>query len=155
MRNEKEVMRTWPEKKMAAKGNQGCFVDKNVYCKITPQKGKGLYAKDKIREGEHILMERPLICCQFSWNSLYKYVACNHCLRSLETAEEMARRLSGNIDLQLPFKECCGIEKNRCSHTKCPACSVCFFEVSNKEILYHDANCFEIEMLRSILSLIV
>eukprot|EP00795_Rhopilema_esculentum_P012225 gene12225-2857_t len=35
----------------------------------------------------------------------------------------MARRLSGNFDVQLSYKDCCGIEKARCSHTKCPACS--------------------------------
>ena len=43
-------------------------------------------------------------------------------MKSLETAEEMARRLSGNPSLVLPHPECCQVKKTE--HTACPQCQV-------------------------------
>ena len=37
-----------------------------------------------------------MVCCQFLWNAMYKYTACGFYMKSLETAEQMARRLTGN-----------------------------------------------------------
>lgn len=95
-----------------------------VDTKITDDKGKGLFAKCLFKEGDQILVEKPLISCQFAWNKLYKYTACDHCLKSLETAENMARRLSRNTNLKLMHKECCETEKSQLLHCKCPSCDV-------------------------------
>ncbi len=96
----------------------------NVYSKHTADKGKGLFSKRNLQEGDVILSEKPLACCQFSWNSIYKYVACNHCMKSLETAEEMARRLAGNREIIIPHKECCEVERLKSSISKCNSCGV-------------------------------
>ena len=84
--------------------------------------GKGLYAKAQFKEGAVILTETPLVCAQFSWNELYKYAACQFCLRSLETAQDMSRRLSDHPALVLPHPECCEVDTS--SHTCCPHCQV-------------------------------
>ena len=84
--------------------------------------GKGLYARTHFKEGDEILTETPLVCAQFSWNEVYKYAACEFCLRSLEMAEEMSRRLSDNPALDLPHPECC--EVNPSLYTCCPHCQV-------------------------------
>ena len=85
--------------------------------------GRGLYAKTNFKERDVILTETPLVCAQFSWNELYKYAACEFCLRSLETAEDMSRRLSDNPAVVLPHPECCEVDSS--SHTYCPHCQVC------------------------------
>ena len=95
-----------------------------IYTKLTANKGKGLFAKCSFQEGDQILIEKPLISCQFSWNKLYNYTACDNCLKSLETAENMARRLTGNMNLELLHKECCEVEKAKLLYCQCPACNV-------------------------------
>lgn len=95
-----------------------------VYTKVTSTRGKGLFAKNSFKEGDKILTERPLVACQFSWNKLYKYTACDYCLKSLETAECMARRLTGNANLVLEHKECCEAEKAQLLYCECPSCKV-------------------------------
>uniref|UniRef100_H2L524 Protein-lysine N-trimethyltransferase SMYD5 n=1 Tax=Oryzias latipes TaxID=8090 RepID=H2L524_ORYLA len=87
-------------------------------------KGKGLFAKRSIKKGDTIFTERPLVSAQFLWNSLYKYRACDYCLRALETAEENARRLSGNPALILPHPELCGVRPEL--HQACPQCQVMY-----------------------------
>ncbi|XP_023655717.1 protein-lysine N-trimethyltransferase SMYD5 [Paramormyrops kingsleyae] len=87
-------------------------------------KGKGLFAKKSIRKGETIFVERPLVCAQFLWNAQYNYRACEFCLRSLETAEENARRLSGIPSLLLPHPEQCLVQPER--HLPCPQCQVMY-----------------------------
>ncbi|XP_070210003.1 histone-lysine N-trimethyltransferase SMYD5-like isoform X2 [Littorina saxatilis] len=89
---------------------------------LEAKKGKGLYAKTHFKKEETILTEAPLVCAQFSWNELYKYEACEFCLRSLETAEEMSRRLTNNPSLVLPHPECCEVDSS--VHTCCPHCQV-------------------------------
>ncbi|XP_071448093.1 protein-lysine N-trimethyltransferase SMYD5 [Hetaerina americana] len=89
---------------------------------ISETKGKGMIAVKDIKNGEIIMQEKPLVCCQFSWNAAYKYLACDNCLRSLETTEENVRRLTGNSNISLPFPECCPTVKE--NHTKCFACGV-------------------------------
>ena len=44
------------------------------------------------------------------------------CGRPLETAEENARRLTGNAALTLPHPECC--ETNKATLVECPNCDV-------------------------------
>lgn len=90
---------------------------------VNQQKGKGLFANKDFGEGEVIFEEKPLVCSQFLWNSMYKYTACGGCLKSLETAEEMARRLSGNASLELPYAyKCCEIT---CLGHKIVSCHRC------------------------------
>ena len=91
---------------------------------ISDNKGRGLFSNKNFKAGDLIFEENPVACAQFSWNTLYKYTACDHCMRSLETAQEMARRLSGNSDLQLPHPECCEIARSRASQVSCPRCQV-------------------------------
>lgn len=100
----------------------------NVFVKdVSPQKGKGLFANKDFREGELIFEEKPLVCSQFLWNSLYKYTACSSCLKSLETAEQMARRLSGNANLELPYaSKCCDITRLGQKIIICHHCQVMY-----------------------------
>jgi len=92
---------------------------------VNQQKGKGMFANKDFREGEVIFEEKPLVCSQFLWNSIYKYTACGACLKSLETAEEMARRLSGNASLELPYaSKCCEIMRLRQKIVSCHRCQV-------------------------------
>ncbi|XP_076005390.1 protein-lysine N-trimethyltransferase SMYD5 [Genypterus blacodes] len=87
-------------------------------------KGKGLFAKKSVKKGEAIFIERPLVSAQFLWNVLYKYKACEYCLRALETAEENARRLSGLPGLSLPHPELCRVRPEK--HQACPQCQVLY-----------------------------
>ncbi|XP_039607848.1 SET and MYND domain-containing protein 5 isoform X2 [Polypterus senegalus] len=87
-------------------------------------KGRGLFAKKAIRKGDTLFMERPLVSAQFLWNSLYNYKACEYCLCSLETAEENARRLSGNPCLSLPHPELCRVRREL--HDSCPQCQMIY-----------------------------
>ncbi|KAB0796753.1 hypothetical protein PPYR_10814 [Photinus pyralis] len=85
-------------------------------------KGRGLFAKKSFPCGTIIFEEDPLVCCQFSWNCSYMYKTCDHCLRPLESAQENARRLTGNPELILPYPECCTTNKN--SIVSCSTCGV-------------------------------
>lgn len=91
-------------------------------------KGKSLFASKSISKGDLIFQEKPLVCVQFLWNAEYKYRACDHCLRSLESAQEMARRLSGDHNLDLPYTEqCCDASKYQQDIVTCPRCQVEFY----------------------------
>lgn len=89
---------------------------------INNEKGKGFFATRPYNEGNVILEEKPVVCCQFSWNSEYGYLACDNCLKALETAEENVRRLTGNSTIILPHAECCETKKDLI--TECPNCGV-------------------------------
>ncbi|KAH3787594.1 histone-lysine N-trimethyltransferase SMYD5-like isoform X2 [Dreissena polymorpha] len=88
------------------------------------KKGRGLYSNQHYKVGDVILEEAPLVSCQFAWNELYQYTACENCLRSLETAEAMAQRLTSNPALVLPFPECCEVKQDLIVH--CPNCQVSY-----------------------------
>ena len=92
-----------------------------MFC-CTNNQGKGLFAARDYAEGDIIFVERPLVSAQFAWNAAYKYLACNHCMRSLETAEQMVRRLTGNASLALPHADCCSVQPSE--HVVCHYCSV-------------------------------
>uniref|UniRef100_A0A8C7DT41 Protein-lysine N-trimethyltransferase SMYD5 n=1 Tax=Oncorhynchus kisutch TaxID=8019 RepID=A0A8C7DT41_ONCKI len=105
-------------------------------------KGKGLFAKKAIKKGDTIFIERPLVSAQFLWNSLYKYKACEFCLRALETAEDNARRLSGIPDLSLPHPELCKVHPEL--HQACPQCQVMYCSNECRQAAadqYHRALC--------------
>ncbi|MBN3297152.1 SMYD5 protein, partial [Amia calva] len=104
--------------------------------------GKGLFVKKAIRKGETIFVERPLVSAQFLWNALYKYRACEHCLRSLETAEENARRLSGKAGLMLPYPEQCRVRLDL--QQACPHCQVMYCSTECRKAAfeqYHQVLC--------------
>uniref|UniRef100_A0AAQ5ZZL3 Protein-lysine N-trimethyltransferase SMYD5 n=1 Tax=Amphiprion ocellaris TaxID=80972 RepID=A0AAQ5ZZL3_AMPOC len=104
--------------------------------------GKGLFAKKSIKKGDSIFIERPLVAAQFLWNALYKYKACEFCLRALETAEENARRLSGNPGLSLPHPELCCVRPEL--HQACPQCQVMYCSSECRQAAadqYHRALC--------------
>ena len=46
-------------------------------------------------------------------------------MKSLETAQNMARRLAGKYDIEIPYlDECCEVFKRRKDIVKCPRCEV-------------------------------
>jgi len=92
-----------------------------MFCCLHKQ-GKGLFATRDFAEGEVIFSERPLVSAQFAWNAAYRYSACDHCMRSLETAEQMARRLTGNAAVALAYSDCCSVRPSE--HVSCHYCSV-------------------------------
>ncbi|KAK2578816.1 hypothetical protein KPH14_012034 [Odynerus spinipes] len=111
---------------------------------IDNEKGKGLFSTRLYQEGSIILEEKPIVCCQFSWNSDYGYLACDNCLTPLETAEENARRLTGKLDIILPHMECCETKKNLI--TECSACGTkyCNNECRNEAFQrYHSTLCLQ------------
>lgn len=63
-----------------------------------------------------------MVSSQFSWNEAYKYLACEHCLRPLETAQANAQRLANDRSLQLPYPELCITVPWLEKHTKCAEC---------------------------------
>ncbi|XP_044017428.1 SET and MYND domain-containing protein 5 [Aphidius gifuensis] len=111
---------------------------------ISEEKGKGLIALSSYKDGDEIFTEKPLVSCQFSWNADCGYLACDNCMQPLETAEENARRLTGNKNLILPHQECCETQKNKI--TQCPACGIgycsvdCLNEAYQK---YHQVVCLQ------------
>ncbi|KAI5626812.1 SET and MYND domain-containing protein 5 [Silurus asotus] len=105
-------------------------------------KGKGLFAKRPFKKGEAIFIERPIVSAQFLWNALYKYKACEYCLRALETAEENARRLSALPALSLPHPELCKVRPEL--HQACPHCQVMYCSSECRQAAwdqYHQVLC--------------
>lgn len=90
-------------------------------------KGKSLFANRSFSKGDVIFQEKPLVCAQFLWNTEYNYLACDHCMKSLETAQDMARRLTGDHELELPHTDqCCDVSKCKEIIVLCPRCQVLF-----------------------------
>lgn len=91
-----------------------------------------------------MVLETPLVSSQFSWNETYQYLACQHCMRPLETAEANAQRLANDRSITLPYPELCITLPWLGRHTKCPECSAkycsedCRAEASAK---YHSLIC--------------
>jgi len=96
--------------------------------KCLSEQGKGLFATRDYEEGEVIFSERPLVSAQFAWNAAYRYLACDYCMRSLETAEQMGRRLTGNASLVLPHSQCCSVQPSE--HVYCHCCSVSYLQTN-------------------------
>ncbi|KAG6926253.1 SMYD family member 5, partial [Chelydra serpentina] len=104
--------------------------------------GKGLFATRNIHKGETIFLEKPVVSSQFLWNALYRYKACDHCLRALETAEENAQRLLGKSRRVLPHPEQCSIRKDL--HQHCPHCQVAYCSTECRQSAfeqYHQVLC--------------
>jgi len=117
--------------------------DENVMVEmINESKGRGLFALRDFRKGETLFREKPLVSAQFSWNQVYGYKCCHHCLEPLESANENVVRLANDPSIVLPYHESCSTRKN--FHVKCPNCDAvfcsqnCLEEAMNK---YHKVLC--------------
>lgn len=106
--------------------------------------GRCIYAKSAFKSGETIFEEEPLVVTQFSWNKAYGYLACEYCMKPLETAEKNVQRLSHDVNISLTYPECCPIQEDLNNHTCCPQCGIkycsenCFNLAVNK---YHSTIC--------------
>nr|CDS26739.1 SET and MYND domain containing protein 5 [Hymenolepis microstoma] len=65
-------------------------------------KGRALVTTAKVKKGEVIFTERPLICCQLSFNRSNGHRCCDYCLKPLENPQDNARRLTKQASLNLP-----------------------------------------------------
>lgn len=104
-----------------------------------------MFATKDIQDGEIILQEKPLASSQFSWNKSYSYLACDHCMFPLETAETNIRRLTFDPEIQIPHPEAdptIAIQENIISCEHCQVTkycsSVCLQEAEKK---YHRLMC--------------
>ena len=117
--------------------------DENVMVQmINESKGRGLFALRDFQKGETLFREKPLVSAQFSWNQVYGYKCCHHCLEPLESANENAVRLANDPNIVLPYDECCETRKN--FHVKCPNCDAFFCSQSCLEEAwnsYHKVLC--------------
>ncbi|KAG6454293.1 hypothetical protein O3G_MSEX008624 [Manduca sexta] len=113
--------------------------------KITnSNKGKGLFATKKYDPGDIILEEDPIVSCQFAWNAAYRYLACDHCMRPLETPERNVRRLSCKSDIVLPHADC--VEMNLDEATGCDDCEALYCSEFCKQqayVTYHRSMCHD------------
>ena len=109
---------------------------------VSEAKGRGLFATRDFVKGETIFREKPLVRVQFSWNRLYEYKACHHCLEPLESANENAVRLANDHNIVLPYHEACATRST--FHTKCASCDVAYCSQSCKDeswSTYHKVLC--------------
>lgn len=111
---------------------------------ILPEKGRSMIALKSYKAGDTIIEEEPFVSCQFSWNSMYGYLACDHCMRPLETTIKNVRRLTNNSTIEIPFPEHCPTKNWLQQFTSCPQCGVqycsedCRIEAFKK---YHSIGC--------------
>ncbi|XP_050420382.1 histone-lysine N-trimethyltransferase SMYD5 [Adelges cooleyi] len=98
--------------------------DKGYVKQIDPIKGKCLFATKHFEPDELIFEETPFVSCQFSWNRLYGYRACDHCLSPLETVKENIGRLTNYEITEVPYEEFCPTKDNVKSHVQCEFCKV-------------------------------
>lgn len=88
--------------------------------------------------------ESPLVSCQFSWNAAYGYLACEYCLRPLETAECNVRRLANDFAIDLPYPECCPVQEQLSGHTRCADCGAMYCSqacLAEAQQRYHKVLC--------------
>ncbi|XP_013141688.1 PREDICTED: SET and MYND domain-containing protein 5 [Papilio polytes] len=108
------------------------------------KKGKGLFATKKFDKGDIILEEDPLVSCQFAWNAAYRYLACDYCMRPLETPEQNVRRLSCKPDIVLPHANCFDINLENVA--TCDQCGTlyCGEECRQRAFdTYHRSLCYD------------
>ncbi|XP_058451730.1 histone-lysine N-trimethyltransferase SMYD5 [Malaya genurostris] len=118
-----------------------------VEIRDTSSKGRGMFAVVPIKAGTVLFEESPLVSCQFSWNRAYGYLACEYCLRPLETAATNVKRLTNDFTINLPYPEYCSVQSQYSKHTKCPDCMEIFCSVEclqNALHLYHRVLCLGI-----------
>lgn len=109
-----------------------------------PGKGRSMIARRPFKTGETIFEEEPFVSCQFSWNQAYGYLACDHCMRPLETSERNVQRLANDPSITLPLPEYCPTQQWMEQFTQCPQCGIrycsedCRIEANKK---YHTVAC--------------
>lgn len=113
---------------------------------LGPVKGRALITTRKIEIDEVIFKERPLICCQLSWNRLNGHRCCDYCLKPLENPTDNARRLTGQNSLVLPAVAGVAPPDSPIPSVYCPTCRTEFcsnecFQASQSE--YHTFICCE------------
>lgn len=112
--------------------------------KDIPGKGRSMVATKSYNVGDVIFEEEPFVSSQFSWNSAYGYVACDHCMRPLETVTENVRRLANKPALVVPLIEHDPTKQWLEQFCCCPKCKVrycsedCRMEALKK---YHRVAC--------------
>ncbi|OQV14277.1 SET and MYND domain-containing protein 5 [Hypsibius exemplaris] len=109
---------------------------------VNSKSGNGLFAKRNFQAGEVIFEEAPLVVTQFVWNEDCNYRSCEKCLRPLETAQENARRLTGNRALNLPLPELDDIkpaEHRNCGNCGASYCSAACLDSAYRS--YHKRLC--------------
>lgn len=89
-----------------------------LYIKILKQKARSL-TQQRL---PYVIIIRSAVILFFISPPFIRRVACEYCLRALETAEENARRLSGIPALSLPHQELCRVRPEL--HQACPHCQV-------------------------------
>ena len=82
---------------------------------------RGLFATRGLTKGETVLIEKPFVAAQHLWNRAFCYSACSHCLKSLESAQVLASRLSGAEVGSLPLAEKFDSTVSA-SHCECKSC---------------------------------
>lgn len=100
-------------------------------------------AQSTLSTNEVIFVEKPLVSSQFSWNKTYGYLACEHCMYPLESAEDNFRRLASDASMILPYPEA---DPTR-DHQEVFSCSDCPAKFCSEECLaeaekkYHKVMC--------------
>lgn len=115
-----------------------------VALKIAPDKGVGLFSLSSISDDETVFSENPILAGQYSWGVVYGYSGCHHCLRSLESAEDMAKRLTNDVNTQIPFPQYGAV--NSSAYRYCQGCNVAFCSescLSSALSSYHTPLCIK------------
>ncbi|KAG8346762.1 SET domain [Trypanosoma vivax] len=117
------------------------------YCIKTDEvKGKGLFARVKIREGDIVHEETALCCSQNLDDAVNEVSACGNCLLSLESPSECVARVTNNATLAraLPYDHLyTSCRKVKCLFEAC-GCTMVFCSVRCRETAwsrYHFAGC--------------
>ncbi|CAG4930487.1 histone-lysine N-trimethyltransferase SMYD5 [Colias croceus] len=108
------------------------------------KKGKALFATKQYNEGDVILEEDPLVSCQFAWNAAYRYMACDHCMRPLETPEQNVRRLAAKPDIVLPHAN--NFEADLMNVASCNQCGILYCCEGCRDVAqvaYHRSLCYD------------
>ncbi|XP_065219217.1 histone-lysine N-trimethyltransferase SMYD5 [Planococcus citri] len=115
----------------------------DIELKVLEDKGKCLFSTVHFKKGDTIFEEVPLISCQFAWNKTYKYLACDHCMRPLESVDENIARLTADQVVEVPFLEYNSTVK--ADHRKCPNCEELYCSevcLANAYKQYHQFLCY-------------
>ncbi|VDM32385.1 unnamed protein product [Hydatigera taeniaeformis] len=89
-----------------------------------PEKGRGLFTTRPLMKDEIIFEEKPLICCQLSWNRFYGFKSCDYCLKPLESPQDNARRLLHDNSFVLPVILGTIDGHSPVQTFRCPSCEV-------------------------------
>ena len=103
-----------------------------------------MISQTKITADEVIHAESPLVSSQFSWNKAYGYLACDHCLFPLESAQDNIRRLTFDPSIILPYPEADPTKEVHEKIVQCDECGVKYCSLACQEEAktnYHDLMC--------------